>query len=485
MPDLAAAWNRAPDRPETRWRRFSAALPMRASLVAVGVVWLLGCVWSFQEQSAFAASKGFAFPHLLPLVIDGFAVSMAGVSWAASLDARPAIPARLATVVAVGASSASNGVWAYLRTHHDLVTVVLGVAVPVAANLAFEVLLAELRRQVQRRRGLPPPVAVPYPRLIRLLLAPWQTIRTWRTLVLEITSMDLAVSRPEPAPAPGPAGIAGPAAPAAGPSVEGPSPSAEAAPAVVEPAHRPDGSALTRQPSSPPIAPSAAITPAEPAQPVAVPPPVLVAPPVPAEPAMHPGLAVPAVADAPSSPARPRIQHDTMPIRVPAERAGPEHDPVERVHTEPVLAEQARPEPGSGRLPEPKAPMRPPVERPTAEQPSIQRRTEPAPTPDRQPRPEQRPTRQRDITGSEPDSDRRPTTNAGRRSLDPRVEQLVELIVGSDSGGEELTGESVGKLFSVSERTGRRLLGQAREVVGERTRDGLEPDAELSVIGGR
>jgi hypothetical protein len=163
---------------------------MRTALVAVAVVWLLGCTWSFQEQSAFATSKGFAFPHLLPLVIDGFAVSMAGVSWAASLDARPALPARLATLVAVGASSASNGAWAYLRAHHDLVAVALGMAVPIAANLAFEVLLAELRRQVQRRRGLPAPVAVPYPRLIRLALAPWQTFQAWRTVVLTITAPD-------------------------------------------------------------------------------------------------------------------------------------------------------------------------------------------------------------------------------------------------------------------------------------------------------
>ncbi|MDT7773414.1 MAG: hypothetical protein QOC67_2338, partial [Pseudonocardiales bacterium] len=197
MPDPDAAWNRAPGRAERRWRRFSASLPMRTALFAVGSVWILGCVWSYQEQSAFAASKGFTFPHLLPLVIDGFAVSMAGVAWAASLDARPAIPARLATLVAVAASSASNGVWAYLRANHDMVTVVLGVTVPIAANLAFEVLLAELRRQVQRRRGLPPPVAVPYPRMIRIVLAPWQTFRTWRAVVLEITAMDHAVSRPE------------------------------------------------------------------------------------------------------------------------------------------------------------------------------------------------------------------------------------------------------------------------------------------------
>ncbi|HEX4252233.1 MAG TPA: hypothetical protein VH008_30525, partial [Pseudonocardia sp.] len=68
MPDPDAAWNRAPDRPPGRWRRFSASLPMRTALVAVSTVWMLGCVWSYQEQSAFAASKGFTYPHLLPLV---------------------------------------------------------------------------------------------------------------------------------------------------------------------------------------------------------------------------------------------------------------------------------------------------------------------------------------------------------------------------------------------------------------------------------
>jgi hypothetical protein len=190
MPDPDAAWNRAPDRGEGRWRRFSASLPMRTALLAVSTVWILGCVWSYQEQSAFAASKGFTYPHLLPLVIDGFAVSMAGVAWAASLDARPAIPARLATIIAVAASSASNGAWAYLRAHHDITTVILGITVPIAANLAFEVLLAELRRQVQRRRGLPPPVAIPYPRLIRITLAPFNTFRTWRTLVLDLTALE-------------------------------------------------------------------------------------------------------------------------------------------------------------------------------------------------------------------------------------------------------------------------------------------------------
>ena len=225
-------------------RRWTATLPMRTALVAVAAVWLLGCIWSYQEQSEFAAANGFALPHLLPLVIDGFAVSMAGVSWAASLDARPAISARLATLIAVAGSSASNGVWAWLRTHHDPVTVALGVAVPVAANLAFEVLLGELRRQVQRRRGLPAPVAIPYPRVIRFVLAPWSTFRDWRSLVLELTADHLttsAVTTTEPGTA---------ATFTARPAHEPISQPAQAAPPAVSPP--PTAPLLTLPPLTPP-----------------------------------------------------------------------------------------------------------------------------------------------------------------------------------------------------------------------------------------
>lgn len=169
------------------WLRFVSALPMRGALAAVAAVWGLGCVWSFSEQTNFAADLGFVFPHLLPLVIDGLAASLAFVAWAASLDARPAVPARLGTFIAVAASSASNGVWAQMRTGH-LIAVIVAVGIPVAANLAFEVLLAEMRRQVQRGRGLPPPVAIPYPRLIRLVLAPWPAFTEWRRQVLELTA---------------------------------------------------------------------------------------------------------------------------------------------------------------------------------------------------------------------------------------------------------------------------------------------------------
>ena len=239
------------------WKRFTAALPMRTALLGVAVVWLFGCIWSYQEQSAFAASKGFTFPHLLPLVIDGLAVSMAGVSWAASLDARPAISARLATVIAVSASSASNGTWAYLRAHHDLTTVALGIAVPIAANLAFEVLLAELRRQVQRSRGLPAPVAVPYPRLIRIVLAPWQTFQDWRTLVLRITEIENVVPSgrallTSPTPVQAQVLDHDAAAPAATPS---PSPEPEWIPAIERPGETTPTRSRQRR-SSPPASPA-------------------------------------------------------------------------------------------------------------------------------------------------------------------------------------------------------------------------------------
>ena len=70
----------------------------------------------------------------------------------------------------------------------DWTTVAIGAGVPIAANIAFEVLLGELRRQVQRRRGLPAPVALPSLRLLRLLLAPRSTFQDWRDEVLARTA---------------------------------------------------------------------------------------------------------------------------------------------------------------------------------------------------------------------------------------------------------------------------------------------------------
>ena len=456
MPDLDAAWNRVPAPPMGRWRRFSASLPMRVSLMAVGVVWLLGCIWSFFEQSAFAGAKGFAFPHLLPLVIDGFAVSMAGVSWAASLDARPAIPARMATVVAVGASSTSNGVWAYLRTNHDLVTVVLGVAVPVAANLAFEVLLAELRRQVQRRRGLPPPVPVPYPRLIRLLLAPWQTVRAWRTMVLEITAMDHVRVQPRPEHSPEPADVVRPAetAPPAPPTSELPmrpsrAPITGPAPTVLEhPESKWRREAMPAASVQP--APSAAHPPAT-HQPADYPAPGDIAGQLDPQPITQPmPVAVPPAAPARSSAQQPTRQ-DAAPLREPTK---PNRQPSEPEH--PVTG-------------------------------TAQRTTEPAGTPDRRQPVDSSAAESGTDVAESVDVGPRQQTSGARRSPDPRIEHLVEIIMKSESGGEELTGDSVGKLFDVSQRSGRRLLGQARDLVSQRTRieNASESDPELSVIGGR
>jgi hypothetical protein len=69
---------------------------------------------------------------------------------------------------------------------------VLAAGVPVALFLAFEVLLAELRRQVHRGRGLPAPVVIPAPRLIRLVLAPERAFGEWRDDVLRLTAPAIA-----------------------------------------------------------------------------------------------------------------------------------------------------------------------------------------------------------------------------------------------------------------------------------------------------
>jgi hypothetical protein len=181
-----------------------AGLPLALALAAVAGVWLAGCVWSFEEQTAFATAKGFAVPELLPLVLDGLAVSLAGVAYAAALDGRAAVQARAMTACAVAASSASNGAWAWTRTSADVGAVVLAAGVPVAANVAFEVLLGELRRQVHRRRGLPAPVAVPWPRPVRLALAPVLAWREWRDAVLTLTAPLVPVVPVVPVEAPPP-----------------------------------------------------------------------------------------------------------------------------------------------------------------------------------------------------------------------------------------------------------------------------------------
>jgi hypothetical protein len=201
-------------------QRVARALPLALALTAVAGVWVAGAVWSFDEQTRFAASRGFSVPWLLPLVLDGLAVSLAGVAYAAALDGRAAVHARFMTAMAVAASALSNGAWAWSRTGGDVGAVALAMGVPVAANVAFEVLLTELRRQVHRRRGLPTTPPVPLPRLSRIALAPGPAFREWRAVVLEVTAPTrlapavVAPARAVPAPAERRAITARPSAPA-------------------------------------------------------------------------------------------------------------------------------------------------------------------------------------------------------------------------------------------------------------------------------
>ena len=71
---------------------------------------------------------------------------------------------------------------------------VVGVAVPVLAAIAFEVALGEIRCQVQLRRGeihrkpkRPERAAMPELRPIRVLLDPFREFSTWRRTVLAVT----------------------------------------------------------------------------------------------------------------------------------------------------------------------------------------------------------------------------------------------------------------------------------------------------------
>lgn len=420
VPDPDAAWNRVEPGPDGRWRQFTSSLPMRTALLAVAAVWVLGAVWSFQEQTEFATAKGFAFPHLLPLVIDGFAIAMAGVAWAASLDARPAIAARLATVVAVAASSASNGAWAFIRSNQDLVAVVLGVAVPIAANLAFEVLLAELRRQVQRRRGLPPPVAIPYPRLLRFVLAPIRTFTEWRRTVLELTAMEHAVARTATAASPDQAH--------AQPQVWNPTATTpemadpEITTAALSSTHDFGGTSHGPTPSRPAAVGRATST------------------------NLHPG----------PSPAGPA--------------------PIDSAPAAPALAAPARRNGSAGGvLPAASTP----VGGPSASGTSTGGTSATAASPGRAAPETGDPSN--DAAADSPNGQ----SNGGRRTVDQRVELLARHLASTEDAGE-FTGEMVGPLLGidVAPRTGRRLLGQARELVSRRAQE-AGSDPELNVIGGR
>jgi hypothetical protein len=164
---------------------------MAGALTGVLVVVISGDVWSFREQTDLARDLAFDIPWLFPVVLDGLAAALAAVAFAASLDGRPALGARLGTALAVTASAASNLAAAALRlgteSPRDRIALAIAAGIPVAANLAWEVILGELRRQVMRRRGLPAPVPVPWPRVVRVVLAPVSTVRSWRRVVLGLT----------------------------------------------------------------------------------------------------------------------------------------------------------------------------------------------------------------------------------------------------------------------------------------------------------
>lgn len=179
----------------SRWTRFAAGLPLRLALSMVAGVWLAGCVWSFREQSDLATWAGFDVPVLLPGVLDGLAVGMAAVAWSAALDGRTAAAARAGTGLAVLASAASNATWAWLRSDASPVPVLLGAVIPLAANLAFEVLLGEHRRLVERHRGsqVHPPLPTLHPS--RWRYAPLRAFREQRRLVLELTTPTAMLTR--------------------------------------------------------------------------------------------------------------------------------------------------------------------------------------------------------------------------------------------------------------------------------------------------
>lgn len=173
------------------------------ALIGVAVVWLSGAVWNWSEQTRLAETLGFEMAWLLPFLLDGLALSLAAVATAASLDGRAGIVPRSMTFVAIILSSATSGYAAHIRTETqnpfsgdmipNPVAIAVGAGAPIVALIAFEVLLTEVRRMVQKARGRKSPVPIPYPRLIRWILAPWQTWFTWRRIVIDLTTRELSV----------------------------------------------------------------------------------------------------------------------------------------------------------------------------------------------------------------------------------------------------------------------------------------------------
>jgi hypothetical protein len=175
------------DRP--RWWTFAL---MGCSLTLVALVYAGGAVWSFHEQTMFAITLGFeSRPWLLPIVLDGMVAAMASVALVVSLQGRSAFRPRMVTMIAITLSALSNAVAAWNRTNGtdtQVTATIVATIIPVAAAVAWEALLDELRSQIILSAA--PYLAkrkIPGPRAIRLLLSP-RTILEWRRLVLEMTT---------------------------------------------------------------------------------------------------------------------------------------------------------------------------------------------------------------------------------------------------------------------------------------------------------
>jgi len=151
MPDPDATWNRVPGGrgagvgsvPRCPSDRADSGRPPVDPSVVCGLL--------FSEQERVRPSKGFT-SRPVALVIDGFAVSDGRGAWAASLDARPAIPARWppwsrcrvpSAATCLGPTCGRTTTWSpWCRG-----------TVPIAAKPGVRGALAELTRQVQRPGG--------------------------------------------------------------------------------------------------------------------------------------------------------------------------------------------------------------------------------------------------------------------------------------------------------------------------------------------
>jgi Protein of unknown function (DUF2637) len=221
-----------PDRP---WRATAATTAVLvAALLGVAAVWGLSAWWSFAEQTAAADHLHFRHPAVLPWTLDGLACALALTAFAAALDSRPAVAARLGVFAALSGSVWSNGLGVHIRAaglDDEKAALLVAVIVPLSAFIAFEVLLGQVRRLVFRWRGLPAPAPLPTLRVTRLLLAPRKAFGEWRRAVLDVTDPLIVVGPADVAVASLPSGSATPDAGVAVPPVGGASPTtAPAAP---------------------------------------------------------------------------------------------------------------------------------------------------------------------------------------------------------------------------------------------------------------